>query len=139
MLVWLKYTFAIITCVLSETWFKVSTLQTNEAFRSKGPEFENFLDEMIRWLSDHQQQVDQLLSLGDADRNGSVNLKDFELGNPSPLCALIPSLNKLWEMYLSPSYCSVYNYKQWWYFLGLSTLWALNENSLIISFPLNVR
>ncbi|XP_026210897.1 uncharacterized protein LOC113158837 [Anabas testudineus] len=57
---------------------KVSTERTVD--RSKGAEFESFLDEMVRWFSDHQQQVDQLFGLGDAHRSGSVDLKGFELG-----------------------------------------------------------
>ncbi|KAL7378460.1 hypothetical protein ABVT39_014051 [Epinephelus coioides] len=44
------------------------------------PEFESFLFEMTRWFSDHQLQVDELFSHSDADRSGSVNLKDFYLG-----------------------------------------------------------
>ncbi|KAK2893451.1 hypothetical protein Q8A73_015935 [Channa argus] len=59
---------------------KVSTDKTQKASRSKGPEFESFLDEMIKWFSAHQQQLDQLFDLGDTDRNGTVSLKDFELG-----------------------------------------------------------
>ncbi|GLD48918.1 uncharacterized protein AKAME5_000280500 [Lates japonicus] len=59
---------------------KVSVDQTCEAFRSNQPEFECFLDEMIQWFSDHQQQVDQYFSLRDADQSGSVHLKDFEFG-----------------------------------------------------------
>ncbi|KAL3986632.1 KRAB domain-containing zinc finger protein [Sarotherodon galilaeus] len=43
-------------------------------------ESESFLDELIRWFSDHQQQINQLFIRGDADRSGSVSLKDFELG-----------------------------------------------------------
>ncbi|CAK6968869.1 uncharacterized protein LOC122967239 isoform X1 [Scomber scombrus] len=54
--------------------------KTSQTFRSNIPEFESFLDEMIRWFSDHQEQVDQSFSRSDANRNGSVNLKDFELG-----------------------------------------------------------
>ncbi|XP_049925101.1 uncharacterized protein LOC126405415 [Epinephelus moara] len=44
------------------------------------PEFESFLFEMTRWFSDHQLHVDELFSHSDADRSGSVNLKDFYLG-----------------------------------------------------------
>ncbi|CAB1413228.1 unnamed protein product [Pleuronectes platessa] len=59
---------------------KVSMDKTHKNLRSNHPEFEAFLDQMIQWFSDHQQQVDQHFSLKDADRSGSVNLKDFELG-----------------------------------------------------------
>ncbi|XP_062264490.1 uncharacterized protein LOC133971230 isoform X2 [Platichthys flesus] len=59
---------------------KVSMDKTHKDLRSNRPEFEAFLDQMIQWFSDHQQQVDQHFRLKDADRSGSVNLKDFELG-----------------------------------------------------------
>ncbi|XP_037647220.1 uncharacterized protein LOC119501153 [Sebastes umbrosus] len=58
----------------------VSMDETVQPFRSNRPEFEGFLSEMTRWFSDHQLQVDELFSHSDADRNGSVNLKDFYLG-----------------------------------------------------------
>eukprot|EP00064_Thunnus_orientalis_P018920 superscaffoldBa00004524_g19029 len=89
------------TAPSAHLWFStdicrvVSTDKTRQAFRSNRPEFESFLDEMIGWFSDHQEQVDERFSPGDADRSGSVNLNDFQFGNPSPLCT---SLNKLWEM-----------------------------------------
>ncbi|XP_035035702.2 uncharacterized protein LOC118122887 isoform X2 [Hippoglossus stenolepis] len=54
--------------------------KTHEDLRSNRPEFAGFLNQMIQWFSDHQQQVDQHFSLKDPDRSGSVNLKDFELG-----------------------------------------------------------
>lgn len=44
------------------------------------PEFESFLDEMIGWFSDHQEQVDHRFSSSDADRSGSVNMEDFQFG-----------------------------------------------------------
>ncbi|XP_029015054.1 uncharacterized protein LOC114860548 isoform X2 [Betta splendens] len=59
---------------------KVSTEQTNEAFGSNAPEFVAFLDQMIRWFSEHQQQVDQLFGPSDPDGSGRVHLKDFCLG-----------------------------------------------------------
>ncbi|XP_069381151.1 uncharacterized protein [Paralichthys olivaceus] len=59
---------------------KVSMDKTHEELRSNRPEFEGFLDQMIQWFSDHQQQVDEHFSPKDADRGGSVNLKDFQLG-----------------------------------------------------------
>ncbi|XP_067427453.1 uncharacterized protein [Thunnus thynnus] len=51
-----------------------------KAFRSNRPEFESFLDEMIGWFSDHQEQVDERFSPSDADRSGSVNLNHFQFG-----------------------------------------------------------
>ncbi|XP_035511297.1 uncharacterized protein LOC118323439 [Morone saxatilis] len=66
--------------VCLKPWFKVSMDKTSEAFGSDRPQFESFLAEMVRWLSDRQQQVDELFSHSDTDRSGSVNLKDFELG-----------------------------------------------------------
>lgn len=80
------------------TLFKVSTDKASQAFRSNRLEFESFLHEMIRWFSDRQQEVDELFSHSDTDRSGSVNLKDFELGNPSSLHRHLQSLNKLWGM-----------------------------------------
>ncbi|XP_030591290.1 uncharacterized protein LOC115784268 [Archocentrus centrarchus] len=44
------------------------------------PESESFLDELIGWFSDHQQQIDQLFGHSDVGRSGSVSLQDFELG-----------------------------------------------------------
>ncbi|KAI3359493.1 hypothetical protein L3Q82_013893 [Scortum barcoo] len=58
----------------------VSSDKTLQSFRPSRLELEGFLDEMIRWFSDHRQQVDELLSHSDIDRTGSVHLKDFELG-----------------------------------------------------------
>nr|XP_046270569.1 uncharacterized protein LOC124072873 isoform X2 [Scatophagus argus] len=58
----------------------VSLDKTSQAFRSNRLAFKTFLAEMIQWLLDRQQQVDELLSHRDADRSGSVNLKDFEQG-----------------------------------------------------------
>ncbi|KAK2833019.1 hypothetical protein Q5P01_016908 [Channa striata] len=59
---------------------KVSTDKTHKASTSKGPELDSFLDELIGWFSDHQEKLDQLFDLSDTDRNGTVNLKAFELG-----------------------------------------------------------
>ncbi|TKS91350.1 hypothetical protein D9C73_026451 [Collichthys lucidus] len=53
---------------------------SSQDFRSSRPEFESFLGEMIRWFSDHRQQVDEAFGHSDTDKSGSVNLKDFELG-----------------------------------------------------------
>ncbi|KAM7371584.1 hypothetical protein PAMP_008805 [Pampus punctatissimus] len=59
---------------------KVSVDKTRQPLRSSRPEFESFLDEMIGWFSDHQEQVDERFSPSDTDGGGSVNLKDFECG-----------------------------------------------------------
>ena len=73
---------------------KVSTDETSQSSRLQ---FESFLSDMTRWFSDHQLQVDELFSNTDADRSGSVNLKDFHLGNPPALCASMP---KAWMSFL---------------------------------------
>ncbi|XP_054463228.1 uncharacterized protein LOC129098269 [Anoplopoma fimbria] len=59
---------------------KVSVDETSPSFTSNRPQFEGFLSEMTQWFSDHQLQVDDLFSHSDADRSGSVDLKDFYLG-----------------------------------------------------------
>lgn len=59
-------------------WLKISV-------NANKRESESFPDELIGWFSDHQQEFDQLFICGDEDRSESVSLKDFELGNPSPL------------------------------------------------------
>ncbi|XP_070704653.1 uncharacterized protein [Pempheris klunzingeri] len=51
-----------------------------DASRSDRLQSESFLAEMVRWFSDHQQQVDELFSHSDADRSGSVHLQEFKLG-----------------------------------------------------------
>lgn len=86
------YKWAPSSCVFSETCFKVSLDETCRAFRSSGPEFELFLAEMTRWFSDRQQQLDELFRHEDADRSGSVHMKDFKLGNPSSLHTFIPEV-----------------------------------------------
>lgn len=79
-----------------------STDDARPAFRSSGPELESFLAEMIQWFSANQEQVERRFGLSNADGSGSVNLRDFELGNPPPPCTFIPSLTERWET-LSPS------------------------------------
>lgn len=64
-------------------WLKISVNANKQ-------ESESFLDELIGWFSDHQQQINQLFIRSDADRSGSVSLKDFEVGNPSSLTWIIP-------------------------------------------------
>lgn len=63
-------------------WLKISV-------NANKRESESFPDELIGWFSDHQQEFDQLFIRGDEDRSESVSLKDFELGNPSPLTWII--------------------------------------------------
>lgn len=63
-------------------WLKISVNANKQ-------ESESFPDELIGWFSNHQQEFDQLFICGDEDRSESVSLKDFELGNPSPLTWII--------------------------------------------------
>nr|XP_043906158.1 uncharacterized protein LOC122784847 isoform X2 [Solea senegalensis] len=55
---------------------KKNNASVNKTF---GPEFECLLVQMIQWFFDHQQEVEQNLSLKDGERSGSVNVEDFEL------------------------------------------------------------
>lgn len=77
---------------------------------------------MIRWFSRHQERVEERLGLGDADRSESIRPEDFELGNPSPLYTLIPSLGQLWEISLLRVF-SLW-WKQLWSLVGLVYLCA---------------
>lgn len=105
---------------------KVSMDKTSRSFRSNRPEFESFLSEMTRWFSDHQLQVDELFRHSDADGSGSVNLKDFYLGNMSSLCSFNPkSLNKLPLLETITVLSVIYCFKR-------QHPWAHVENALLI-------
>lgn len=77
-----------VTCYF--LWLKISV-------NANKRESESFPDELIGWFSDHQQEIDQLFIRGDVDRSESVSLKDFELGNPSPLPWIIRDGRRLWD------------------------------------------
>ncbi|XP_058509181.1 uncharacterized protein LOC131475228 [Solea solea] len=55
---------------------KKNNVSVNKTF---GPEFKCLLVQMIHWFFDHQQEVEQNLSLKDGERCGSINMEDFEL------------------------------------------------------------
>lgn len=52
-----------------------------QALTLTGAETESLTEDLSRWLSEHQPQVEELLKQRDVDQSGSVTEEDFQLGN----------------------------------------------------------
>lgn len=51
-----------------------------QALTLTGAETESLTEDLSRWLSEHQPQVEELLKQRDVDQSGSVTEEDFQLG-----------------------------------------------------------